>query len=56
MQMLLVLDEGQEEDGLEREAAVEWEPGKPFVSLSQEGTVQLLLGKEVTEGEEDHGS
>jgi hypothetical protein len=49
------MDDGQEEHGLEGEAAVEWEPGYLFNSSWQEGTVQLLLMKEDMEGEEDHG-
>ena len=44
--------EGQKDDMLEGEAVVEWEPGQPFISLHQEGTLLLLLGIEESEGEE----
>ncbi len=50
--ILLLLDEGQEEDGLEGEVAVEQEAQQRSDSLPQEGTLLLLLGIEVTEGEE----
>ena len=53
---LLFLDEGQGEDGLEGEVAVEWEDRQPFASLSQEAARLLLLGIEETEGEEGHES